>query len=190
MTEPLKALTLIQPYGWAIANGYKPVENRTKPPWKSVQGKRIAIHSGMKPLDRNGLNLIGAIFENGKLTANDAGDVERVLRMQEAHQHLLRTEFARGSEPGFVYGAVEATAYLVGGVRFVPDGHDYTRGMTAEQIDQVYESPWRNYAPGTWCYLLTDVTKLPTPVPCKGALGFWNLPEDVNRAVQAQIEAM
>ena len=33
------------------------------------------------------------------------------------------------------------------------------------------------------------ITALREPVPCKGALGFWRLPEGVEKAVRAQLEA-
>lgn len=36
-------------------------------------------------------------------------------------------------------------------------------------------------------FLLADVRPLGRPVPCKGALGLWRLPEDVDAAVRAQL---
>lgn len=36
-------------------------------------------------------------------------------------------------------------------------------------------------------YVLRDVRALATPVPCRGHLGLWTLPADVERAVVAQI---
>ena len=35
--------------------------------------------------------------------------------------------------------------------------------------------------------VLDDVIALPEPVPCKGALGFWTVPEDVEAKCLAQI---
>jgi hypothetical protein len=35
---------------------------------------------------------------------------------------------------------------------------------------------------------LADVRPLAEPVPCKGALGLWRLPEDVEKAVRTQLE--
>lgn len=45
-------------------------------------------------------------------------------------------------------------------------------------------SPWA--LPDSWHWGLANVHPLPVPVPCRGALGLWNLPEDVERAVMAQ----
>jgi hypothetical protein len=35
---------------------------------------------------------------------------------------------------------------------------------------------------------LANVRPLPDPVPCKGMLGLWRLPEDVEKAVRVQLE--
>jgi ASCH domain len=46
-------------------------------------------------------------------------------------------------------------------------------------------SPWAVRDQYHW--VLTDVRRLPVPVPCKGALKLWTLPGDVERAVLDQI---
>jgi hypothetical protein len=48
-------------------------------------------------------------------------------------------------------------------------------------------SPWA--VPGQFHWTLADVRLLPDPVPCKGALGLWRLPEDVEAAVRAQLDS-
>jgi hypothetical protein len=48
-------------------------------------------------------------------------------------------------------------------------------------------SPWAAWGQCHW--LLGNVRPLPEPVPCKGALGLWRLPEDAEKAVRAQLEA-
>lgn len=44
----MKALTIIQPWAWAIAHKFKRVENRTWAPPENLIGQRIAIHAGKK----------------------------------------------------------------------------------------------------------------------------------------------
>jgi hypothetical protein len=56
---------------------------------------------------------------------------------------------------------------------------------TAERICPVAQ---RRFAFGPVIYMLRDVRRLPTPVPCPGSLGFWTLPDDIARAVTVQIE--
>jgi hypothetical protein len=45
-------------------------------------------------------------------------------------------------------------------------------------------------AEGPYCLILEHVRALPKPVPCRGALGFWTVPEAVERAVREQLEAV
>lgn len=44
----MKALTLHQPWAWAVAHAGKPVENRTWAPPARLFGQRIAIHAGKR----------------------------------------------------------------------------------------------------------------------------------------------
>lgn len=46
-------------------------------------------------------------------------------------------------------------------------------------------SPWA--VPGQYHWRLARVRPLAEPVPCKGALGLWTLPDDVESAVLAQL---
>ncbi len=48
----MKAITIWQPWAWAIAEGLKPVENRT---WRPILGRGdlIAIHAGKKKSDES-----------------------------------------------------------------------------------------------------------------------------------------
>jgi ASCH domain len=47
-------------------------------------------------------------------------------------------------------------------------------------------SPWS--ARDQYHWLLADVRPLPEPVPCRGMLGLWRLPENVEKAVRARLE--
>lgn len=44
----MKALTLWQPWAWAVAHAGKDIENRTWAPPRNALGTRIAIHAGMR----------------------------------------------------------------------------------------------------------------------------------------------
>jgi hypothetical protein len=50
----MRALSILQPYAWAIAKGHKPVENRDWPPPKYIIGQRIAIHASKKVVGEDG----------------------------------------------------------------------------------------------------------------------------------------
>lgn len=62
-----------------------------------------------------------------------------------------------------------------------PDFDEITRGAiigTVEIVDCVSESssPWFM---GDYGFMLKNAIALPEPVECKGALGFWDVPEDI-----------
>lgn len=44
----MRGLTLWQPMAWAVAEGWKPVENRQWPLPKNMIGQRFAVHAGMR----------------------------------------------------------------------------------------------------------------------------------------------
>jgi hypothetical protein len=48
MAGLIRGLTLIRPWGWAIAHGGKDIENRTWKPPANMMGQWLAIHSGKK----------------------------------------------------------------------------------------------------------------------------------------------
>jgi len=142
----LRALTVRQPYAWAIAYGGKDVENRPRP--LAYRGL-LAIHAG-KAVHREGLKdprILGAI-------------ADRQFEIDEAASRL---------------GAVIAVADLVG-------CHD-----DATEEPHASCSPWA--VPGQRHLMLRNPRPLAKPVPCRGMLGLWRLPEDVEKAVREQLEA-
>ena len=58
----MKALTLIQPWAWAIVHLGKRVENRSWSPPRSLIGQRIALHAGKK-YDAEDARWLAANFE-------------------------------------------------------------------------------------------------------------------------------
>jgi len=45
------------------------------------------------------------------------------------------------------------------------------------------------WAPGRFAWFLADVKRLAEPIPCRGALGIWKAPPEVEAAVRRQTEA-
>jgi len=56
----MKALTIRQPWAWAITHGYKKFENRT---WQTSYRGPLLIHAGRR-FDQEGLDWIKATFPN------------------------------------------------------------------------------------------------------------------------------
>lgn len=128
------ALTVKQPWAWAIMRGLKGVENRTWEPAPAAVGQLVALHAG-KAFDKAGY-----------------ADFGEILRQTGASLPEMDV---------YQYGAVIAVARLKAVVKQSP-------------------SPWF-FGPFGW--VLSDVVALPVPVPCRGALGLWQLPPAAESAV-------
>ena len=135
----MKALSVRQPWAWAIAHGRKDVENRT---WPTQWHGRLAIHASAR-WDEDG-----------------AWDW-RVMEAALSEEPVQRDD-------RFVLSAVIAVADLV----------DVARGVN---------SLWAE--PGQFHWRLANVRPLAEPMPCKGRLGLWDLPDDVEAAVVAHLAA-
>lgn len=46
------------------------------------------------------------------------------------------------------------------------------------------------HANGPHCLIVQNVKRLPKPVPCRGALGIWTVPTDVEALVREQLKAV
>jgi hypothetical protein len=79
-------------------------------------------------------------------------------------------------------GAVIGAARLLGWSRW-QTGHVVIGTPTVDLVF-IATSPWF-FGPYGW--LLGDIVELPRPVPCKGALGFWKMPADVEAEVERQL---
>lgn len=125
-----KALTICQPWAWAIVHGAKRVENRT---WPTRYRGWLAIHAG----------------KSKAWLCDDLPDGTPV-------------------PTDLVFGAVVGVAWLDDVVRPDACGDD-------------------PFAFGPWCWRLTKVSPLVEPVPCRGAQGLWDLPDDIAAEVRTKI---
>jgi len=158
----VRAITVKQPWAWAIATGAKTVENRGRPhPWTSAIGVRIAIHAG-KGWDATALN--------GRALIDLALAVEGQRPEHVANGGVPYAAALPYLLPNCHHqGAVMATALLA-------DVHAGTPGCGCDPV-------WA--APDQWHLILRDIAPV-KPVPCRGALGLWPLPADVLQLVRPQ----
>ena len=159
----MKALSVRQPWAWAIAHGHKDVENRS---WPTQWHGRLAIHASAR-WDEDGAfsrQVLRAVVEHGQ----PGGRFDPPLRVETfepgGDPRILVRDPAR-----FVPGAVIAIARLV-------DVCTATQGCGC--------GPWAIEGQCHW--RLADVHPLAEPVACKGRLGLWDLPEEIEAAVLAQ----
>jgi hypothetical protein len=69
-------------------------------------------------------------------------------------------------------GAVVATAYLDDCVRFTETNSIWSLGAE-------HERAFGDFTPGRYGFILSRVQLLATPIPCRGALGLWDVPDAI-----------
>lgn len=162
----IRALTLKQPWAWAVVHAGKRVENRSwKPP---SQTRWFAIHAGARSgWDDDGefSPLVRASWEDW-CAAQPPGTAP----------HTAAGLFRQSSL--ITFSAVVALAEL-------DSVHHYNdcAGATGKRC-----SPWA--AADQFHWVLRRVHVLSTPVPCAGARQLWPIPPDVAAAIRAQLPAM
>ena len=154
--EPMRALSIKQPWIGAITYGDKRVENRGWPAPDWIIGQRIALAASRGP-DWDAPDM--AWIESG-LMPYRPGDPRKAWTAS------------------LTLGAIVAVATVTG-------CHPRYHICNPTGIPETVCSRWSVWGQCHW--ILDDMRLLPEPVPCKGALGLWRLPEDVEKAVRAQL---
>lgn len=175
MGEPQRALTLHPEWCPPIlssAPGAKRCENRTWPLPSWAVGKPIALHSGAR--------VAGRCSPGGALRPFSALDLALcgVLAMGEAAEW---EEEAQGLDAAGLAARLVPSA-IVGVIVF--SGCDQKQVTGWDVPDYVDDD---GVVRPMWHWRIADVHPLAQPVPCRGALGLWSLPDDVRAAVRAQI---
>ena len=142
---------------WSFAISHGPKRIENRTWERSYRGP-LAIHAG-KGWDEDGEDSL--LVQQAWM---DAGYELRTLMPKRA---------------GIPMGAVVAVADLVDICSAKVPGPDF------EFYANCGCGPWA--ARGQYHWKLTNVRPLAEPVPCKGALGLWTLPDEVEAAVVAQL---
>lgn len=155
----MKALTVQQPWAWAIIHGDKTVENRTQL-WK-YRGP-LAIHAGARWSTRGGASNLVRDALAPYLTFGEFGQIHRPI---DPAEHRDRLPFR----------AIIGTADLV-------DTHWGHGGCCAPWGETCYldttETRHCNIA-----HLVLENPRPVEPIDCPGRLGLWNLPPDIEEAL-------
>lgn len=139
----MKALSIRQPWAWAILHAGKRVENRD---WQHVPRA-----------------MIGETF---------------LLHAAKGCTQDEYFEAARSMRFGPLSGDGRYPGELI--PRELPELHQLTRGAIVGRAklvryDHSNASPWA--VPGALHLILADVSRLTSPIPFKGALGFFEVPD-------------
>jgi hypothetical protein len=158
----MHALTETGPWGSAIILGFKPIENRTWAPPKTLIGQRFVIHQG-KEFDAAAWDFCRELVpEFPEVTPSGA---------------LLGTVKLRG------YVRVDAAKGFA-----VAQWHG-PENVAGKELDAILASPWRNPdASHLWC--LSDPRPLATPIPCKGMQRLWRVPAEHTPALEGWTKSM
>lgn len=152
--KPLKALTVKHPWAWAIMNGGKTVENRSR---KTKYRGTLYVHAG-QAMD------FDAFTFPALQAAEDAYAFRGVRPFGEINEIDLST-------CGLVLGTVELV-----------DCHHADDCWTgcADKAGNTHEEYCSDWAmPDFWHWELSNPRPLACPFPEKGKLGIWNLLEKV-----------
>lgn len=158
----MRALSLTQPWASLVAIGAKRWETRD---WPTNFRGEFALHASKSfPVECRDL-CNAAVFRDPLIAAG----ILDARRDESATMPRIRDAFP--------LGAIIAVARITSSESInrnnTPDGPEYHFG---------------NYGPNRFKFGISDVRPLETPVPCKGALGFWMVPPDVERAVREQLD--
>mgnify|MGYP003522317705 CR=1 FL=1 len=149
----MKALTLWPEWAWAICHLGKNVENRS-----------LVIPPGLYCLHA------GARF-CGEYTKDKYKGEALLSVWNTAHKQRLTVDQAN------TLSALESvlpdipTSSIVGIIKVT--------GHTNYQHRALWDSPMGWAAPGQIANHIELVSVLPTPIPCKGALGLWTVPDNI-----------
>jgi hypothetical protein len=169
----LKALTLTEPWGSAIAAGIKAIETRSWAAPRELIGATIAIHAG-KRQSADDVAFSCSIAARQAFLA--AGKIAHEFSAPGGHWSSPSKAF-RDTK-----GCVLATATLADCVRFgrlrrskpaCDDGLLIEIGRDEPLFVSNLELHFGDFAPGRYGFILADVEALPKPIPASGALNFW-----------------
>lgn len=197
-----KCLSLCQPWAWAVASGFKVIENRSQP--VNIRG-RILIHASSATREMDGARgedndalicdaspkIKDILFAPGVEDLLGYGSLDRRAKWKDGVWDAA-APFHLGAIVGMVdiVGYVDLREYsnerqIAAGVKWRLEG---PTGWYVKKLDEHLIRPelWAN--PGGYGWLLDNAVKFATPVPMKGRLSFFEVDPTVAAKVAEQIK--
>lgn len=164
----MRALTLTQPWAGLVAAGIKLIENRSRSIVRRGDiGMRFAIHASRE--------IVPATYD----------------RIREIAPELVPS-FERDAG-WWSLSRITSAVIAVATLDKILDG-EWSAEAIAEHANEIAGSIGHPLGPdqirwffGPIGYVLRDVRVLRSPVPCRGALGFWTMPDDIASRVTAEV---
>lgn len=160
----MRALTLTQPWAGLVASGLKLVENRPRSMIKrSDFGVPFAIHASREIDD--------SVYET-------------ILRIAP---EVMPTSALAAPLPWVKLSRIVSAVIAIATIDSVLDPVAHGIGTHESEASAPLADDQRRWFLGPIGYVLRNVRALEVPVACKGRLGFWTLPDDIEAAVRAQL---
>lgn len=172
----MKSLSLTQPYATLVSLGAKKIETRS---WATSYRGPLAIHAakGLGPLG-GWRGLRDLAFGRSEFRAS-------LIAGLFPGQFPMPDELMAALPRGAIVAVARLVCCKVMNDRSLAHGWHGVEGHDWPLTDQ--EHAFGDYAPGRFAWLLTDIRALAAPIPCRGALGLWSVPADVERQIEAQL---
>ncbi len=167
----MKALTVWQPWASLIAIKAKPYEFRGWKPPRSIIGRRIAIHAGVRPVRKSEvLELLG------RLRGGDPKD-NPCLKPDLAIPALERVLASLTTGGGALFGSEENPGGLpLGHVVCTAIVGEPKRGdLCAEEFSVIAGNDSDRDEHYNWGWPMQDVRALMPPIPARGSQGLWDI---------------
>lgn len=146
-SESCRGLTLTQPWATLVATGAKRIETRS---WTTPYRGPLAIHAA------KGLSSVGG-----------ATGLHALVSRWPFSEKVYSEELP--------LGAIVATAVLLDVWATERIAAELERRVELGSSDAEFELVFGDYSHGRFGWILGDVVPLAEPLPCKGALGLWNV---------------
>lgn len=156
----MKALTLTQPWATLVAVGENSIETRS---WGTRYRGPFAIQSA-------------------KNFPRDA----RELCSTSPYREALRSH-GYADALSLPLGAVIAVAELIDVVKFTRGTLRDVRARAKRGEFPTHEADFGDFSPGRYGWVLKDVRALREPVPTRGMLGLWEVPEEKRARIERQL---
>ena len=152
----MKALSIRQPWAWAIVNGWKTIENRK---WQTRYRGPLLIHAGARTVLQDEALDLQFIIATVTGAPDVRSDAFEALRVQYEHERTV--------------GAIVGTANMV----------DCLRKFNRYRGRPAHEDPW--WA-GPYGFVLEDARPLLRgPIPFRGRLGIFEVPFTVGEGASS-----
>lgn len=171
----MRALSGMQPWWLAIIHLGKRIENRVE-----ASSSHKALRTYRSPFLLHASARVGT-RQDFDDAVSSIGNIIGNARFEEFRAAYLDVKYYGDCDSWYIPNEAVPLGCIVGRARCVglitPDGDPFD--LEARAAIERLKPDMRWHIPGQWGHILDDVVPAPIHVPCKGALGLWEVPAAV-----------